>query len=118
MNNNKRFNNHILIYERIILEKGKQNFIDEIKNNIPYSFNSLIEPIIKINDSEIDNSAYYLNNIFGYEKKLRHRVLEIGHSKLILDGFVSTVTNFFQDTLLIFVHVNNNNIGEYEVLSH
>ena len=116
MNSSKKFNNHILIYNRIILEKGKQEFISEIKKNIPTSFNSIISPVIEINDSEIDNSAYYLNNILGYEKGLRDKVIGLGHSKLILDGFVSALTNFFQDILLIFVHVHNNNDREYDAL--
>ena len=91
------------------MEQELKEFIEETKLNIPSHFGRITAPTIKNGDNSEPNPLYYQKNVFGFKKTLEDRIDKTSNVSSILNNYVSSLTNLFQDIVLIFVHIQNNN---------
>lgn len=91
------------------MEQGLKEFIEETKLKIPSHFGRITAPTIKNGDNSEPNPLYYQKNVFGFKKTLEDRIDKTSNVSSILNNYVSSLTNLFQDIILIFVHIYNNN---------
>lgn len=91
------------------MEQELKEFIEETKLKIPSHFGRITAPTIKNGDNSEPNPLYYQKNVFGFKKTLEDRIDKTSNVSSILNNYVSSLTNLFQDIVLIFVHIQNNN---------
>lgn len=91
------------------MEQELKEFIEETKLKIPSHFGKITAPTIKNGDNSEPNPLYYQKNVFGFKKTLEDRIDKTSNVSSILNNYLSSLTNLFQDIVLIFVHIQNNN---------
>tara|TARA_Y100000385_G_scaffold162111_1_gene168142 strand:+ start:195 stop:1103 length:909 start_codon:yes stop_codon:yes gene_type:complete len=96
------------------MEQGLKEFIEETKLKIPSDFGRIITPLLSNVDNPEPNPLYYQENIFGFKKTLEERIVKTSITSLILNNYVSSLTNLFQDIVLIFVHIYNESVKDVD----
>ena len=102
------------------MEQGLKEFIEETRRIIPSHFGRIITPLLSNVGNSEPNPLYYQENIFGFKKTLEERIVKTSKTSLILNNYVSSLTNLFQDIVLIFVHIHYDSVKDVDtsVLSH
>ena len=96
------------------MEQGLKEFIEETRRIIPSHFGRIITPLLSNVDNPEPNPLYYQENIFGFKKTLEERIVKTSITSLILNNYVSSLTNLFQDIVLIFVHIYNESVKDVD----
>lgn len=96
------------------MEQGLKEFIEETRRIIPSHFGRIITPLLSNVGNSEPNPLYYQENIFGFKKTLEERIVKTSKTSLILNNYVSSLTNLFQDIVLIFVHIHNDSVKDVD----
>ena len=100
------------------MEQGLKEFIEETRRIIPSHFGRIITPLLSNVDNSEPNPLYYQENIFGFKKTLEERIVKTSKTSLILNNYVSSLTNLFQDIVLIFVHIHYDSVKDVDTSLH
>lgn len=96
------------------MEQGLKEFIEETRRIIPSHFGRIINPLLSNVGNSEPNPLYYQENIFGFKKTLEERIVKTSKTSLILNNYVSSLTNLFQDIVLIFVHIHYDSVKDVD----
>ena len=96
------------------MEQGLKEFIEETRRIIPSHFGRIITPLLSNVGNSEPNPLYYQENIFGFKKTLEERIVKTSKTSLILNNYVSSLTNLFQDIVLIFVHIHYDSVKDVD----
>lgn len=100
------------------MEQGLKEFIEETRRIIPSHFGRIITPLLSNVGNSEPNPLYYQENIFGFKKTLEERIVKTSKTSLILNNYVSSLTNLFQDIVLIFVHIHYYSVKDVDTSLH
>jgi len=100
------------------MEQGLKEFIEETRRIIPSHFGRIITPLLSNVGNSEPNPLYYQENIFGFKKTLEERIVKTSKTSLILNNYVSSLTNLFQDIVLIFVHIHYDSVKDVDTSLH
>jgi len=100
------------------MEQGLKEFIEETRPIIPSHFGRIITPLLSNVGNSEPNPLYYQENIFGFKKTLEERIVKTSKTSLILNNYVSSLTNLFQDIVLIFVHIHYDSVKDVDTSLH
>ncbi len=96
------------------MAQGLKDFVEETKLKIPSDFGIIITPTINNGGKSEPNPSYYQKNIFGFKKTLEERIVKTSKTSSILNNYVLSLTNLFQDIVLIFVHIYNESVKDVD----